>query len=243
MENTHVMEGYSDQEKGAYLGAVASIATADRSASEEEMQYIVALCDAADISEQQKEAVIRAASELSGDELKKCLDILKNSELKYPLVTDIIAFAKADNHYAEEEQQKVKEISQYLGVDQNQFSLLNEFTDKAAAKNVPAEEKASPSFLSSLGLNDKLKNAGINSNSLMKGLLGIAGPIILGSILSGAMRRRGRGTGMFGSNGMSGGMGGLMGSGGLGSIIGMLSGGRGFRNSGGLLGRILGRRF
>ena len=98
MENTHVLEGYSDQEKGAYLGAVASIATADRSASEEEMQYIVALCDAADISEQQKEAVIRAASELSGDELKKCLDILKNSELKYSLVTDIIAFAKADNN-------------------------------------------------------------------------------------------------------------------------------------------------
>jgi uncharacterized tellurite resistance protein B-like protein len=237
MENTHVLEGYSDQEKGAYLGAVASIATADRAASEEEMQYIAALCDAADISEQQKDAVIRAASELSGDELKKCLDILKNSELKYSLVTDVIAFAKADNHYADEEQQKVKEMSQYLGVDQNQFSLLNEFTDKAAAKDVPAEEKASPSFLSSLGLNDKLKNAGINSGGLMKGLLGMAGPIILGSLLSGALRRRGRGAGMLGN------MGGLMGGAGLGSIIGMLSGGRGFGNSGGLLGRILGRRF
>jgi uncharacterized tellurite resistance protein B-like protein len=237
MENTHVLEGYSDQEKGAYLGAVASIATADRTASDEEMQYIAALCDAADISEQQKEAVIRAASELSGDELKKCLDILKNSELKYSLVTDVIAFAKADKHYADEEQQKVKEMSQYLGVDQNQFSLLNEFTDKAAAKDVPAEEKASPSFLSSLGLNDKLKNAGINTSGLMKGLLGMAGPIILGSLLSGALRRRGRGTGMLGN------MGGRMGGGGLGSIIGMLSGGRGFGNSGGLLGRILGRRF
>src|SRR5690348_2151648 len=123
MENTHVMEGYSDQEKGAYLGAVASIATADREASEEELQYIAALCDAADISEQQKEAVIRAANELSGDELKKCLDILKNSDLKYSLVTDIIAFAKADNNYAAEEQQRVQEVSQYLGVDQNQFSL------------------------------------------------------------------------------------------------------------------------
>jgi uncharacterized tellurite resistance protein B-like protein len=246
MENTHVLEGYSDQEKGAYLGAVASIATADRQASEEEMQHIAALCDAADISEPQKEAVIRAASELSGDELKKCLDILKNSDLKYPLVTDIIAFAKADNNYAAEEEQRVKEISQYLEVDQNQFSLLNEFTEKAAAKDVPAEEKAKPSFLSSLGINEKLKNAGINPNSLMKGLLGIAGPILLGSLLSGAMRRRGRaGAGMFGGGGggMLGGMGGLLGGAGIGSLIGMLSGGRGFRNSGGLLGRILGRRF
>jgi uncharacterized tellurite resistance protein B-like protein len=235
MENTHVLEGYSDQEKGAYLGAVASIATADRQASEEEMQYIAALCNAADISETQKEAVMRAANELSGEELKKCLDILKNSDLKYSLVTDIIAFAKADNNYAAEEQKRVEEISQYLEVNQHQFSLLNEFTEKAAAKDVPAEEKVKPSFLSSLGLNDKLKNAGINSNSLMKGLLAIGGPILLGSILSGAMRRRG--TGMFGN------MGGLMGGAGLGSIIGMLSGGRGFRNTGGLLGRIFGNRF
>ena len=239
MENTHVLEGYSDQEKGAYLGAVASIATADRHASEEELQYITALCDAADISETQKEAVIRAANELSGDELTKCLDILKSSDLKYSLVTDIIAFAKADNNYSGEEQKRVEEISQYLGVNQNQFSLLNEFTDKAAVQNVPAEEKAKPSFLSSLGLNDKLKSAGINSSSLMKGLLAIGGPLVLGSILSGAMRRRGR----MGTGGMFGNLGGLMGGAGLGSIIGMLSGGRGFRNTGGLLGRIFGNRF
>lgn len=237
MENTHVLEGYSDQEKGAYLGAVASIATADRQASEEEMQYIAALCDAADISETQKEAVMRAANELSGEELKKCLDILKNSDLKYSLVTDIIAFAKADKNYAAEEEKQVEEISQYLEVNQDQFSLLNEFTEKAAVKDVPAEEKAKPSFLSSLGLSDKLKNAGINSSSLMKGLFAIGGPILLGRILSGAMSRRGRGTGMLGN------MGGLMSGAGLGSIIGMLSGGRGFGNTGGLLGRIFGNRF
>jgi len=239
METTTVLEGYSDQEKGAYLGAMASIATADRQASEEEMQYISALCDAANISESQKEAVIRASNEIEGEELKKCLDVLKNSELKYSLVTDLIAFAKADNNYGAEEQQRVKEISQYLGVDQNQFSLLSEFTEKASTQDVPVEEKAKPSFLSSLGLSEKMKNAGINANSLFKGLLGIAGPLVLGRILSGAMRRRGANTGgMFGSMGSMFGNPGLMRGGGLGSLIGMLSGGRGFRNTGGLLGRI-----
>ena len=238
METTNILEGYSDQEKGAYLGAMASIATADRQASEDELQYIGALCDAADISETQKSAVIRAASELSGEELKKCLDILKGSELKYSLVTDLIAFAKSDNNYGEAEQQRVKEISDYLGVDQNQFSLLNEFTDKAATKEVPVEEKTKPSFLSSLGLSEKMRNAGINSNGLLKGLLGFAGPMILGSIVSGALRRRGRSnSGMFGN------MGRLVGGAGLGSLIGMLSGGRGFRNTGGLFGRMLGNRF
>ena len=246
METNTVLEGYSDQEKGAYLGAVASIATADRQASPEELQYISALCDAADISGSQKEAVLRAATELSGEELNRCLDILKNSDLKYSLVTDIIAFAKSDNNYSEQEQQRVKEISQYLGVDQKQFSLLDEFTDKAAIRDVPAEEKTKPSFLSSLGLSDKMQNAGINSNSLMKGLLGIAGPLVLGSMLSGALRRKGYpNAGMFGNTGGSffGNRGGMIPGGGFGSLIGMLSGGRRFGNTGGLFGKILGGPF
>src|SRR5688500_3473770 len=244
METNTVLEGYSDQEKGAYLGAMASIATADRQAYDEEMEYIGALCDAADISEHQKEAVLKDANELTVYELKRCLDILKGSDLKYSLVTDLIAFAKADNNYGEAEQQRVKEISAYLDVDQNQFSLLNEFTEKAATQDVPVEEKAKPSFLSSLGLSEKMKKAGINVNSLMKGLLGIAGPLVLGSILTGAMRRRGRsGSGMFGNLGGMFGNSGLLRGAGLGSLIGMLSGGRGFRNTGGLLGRILPNRF
>ncbi|MEP6844986.1 MAG: TerB family tellurite resistance protein [Panacibacter sp.] len=243
-ESTTVLEGYSDEEKGAYLGAIASIATADRQASPEEIQYITGLCDAADISDTQKKAVITAATELTGDELNKCLDVLKVSNLKYSLVTDIIAFAKSDSSYSEVEQQSVQNISQYLGVDQKQFSLLDEFTTKAANSNVPAEEKAKPSFLSSLGLSDKLQNAGINSNSLLKGLLGIAGPVVLGSILSGALGRRGnRNAGMFGNTGSGMLGGGMMGSGGLGSLIGMLSSGRRFGNSGGFLQRVLGGRF
>ncbi len=243
-ESTTVLEGYSDQEKGAYLGAIASIATADRHASPEEIEYITALCDAAAVSDTQKQAVITAATELTGEELNKCLDILKISHLKYSLVTDIIAFAKADGNYNEEEQQRVQQISEYLQVDKKQFSLLNEFTNKVSKSNVPAEEKVKPSFLSSLGLSDKLQGAGINSNGLLKGLLGIAGPVVLGSILSGALSRRGRNTGMFGNiTGGSGMFGGGMMGGGVGSLIGMLSGGRRFGNSGGLLGRVLGGRF
>ena len=159
------------------------------------------------------------------------------------MVTDIIAFAKSDNSYSAQEQQRVKEISQYLGVDPKQFSLLDEFTDKAATHNVPPEEKTKPSFLSSLGLSDKMQKSGINSNSLMKGLLGIAGPLVLGSMLSGALGRRGHpNAGMFGNmgGGFFGNSGGIMPGGGFGSLIGRLSGGRSFGNTGSLFGRILG---
>jgi uncharacterized tellurite resistance protein B-like protein len=228
-ENKKLLEGYSDKEKGAYLGAIASIATADREASQEELEYLTALCDAAGLSEPQKNSVLRAATELSGKELTECLNILEKSELKYSLVADLMAFAKADNNYSDEEQEDISEIAEYLGVNQHQFSLLDEFANKAAGKEVPAEEEAQPGFLSSLGLKDKLSNAGISGRTLLSGLIGIAGPMILGRMLSG----RGRtvpgqsGGGMFG--------------GGWGSVIGMLNGGRGMGSLGGLFGRTLGR--
>lgn len=238
MENREtILEGHSDLEKGAYLGAIASIATADRSASEEEITHIEELCDAAGLSSEQKDLVIQAATELSGEELNRCLDILKSSDLKYSLITDLIAFAKTDDTYSGEEEQNVQKIAQYLGVNQKQFSLLDQFAEKAVTTDASPEEVTKPSFLSSLGLQDKMQSAGINTGGLLKGLLGFAGPMILGGLLSGAMNRRGGGGFM-----QSGGGGGLMpgGGGGLGSVIGMLNGGRGFGNAGGLLGKILG---
>ena len=255
MENNQpILANHSDEEKGAYLGAIASIATADRQASDEERENLAALCDAAQITSQQKEAVLRAATNITDDELMKCLDILKNSDLKYSLVTDMIAFAKSDSDYSEAEQQQVQKVAQYLGVNQQQFSLLDQFTNKAASAQVTPEEAKKPGFLASLGLDDKMKSAGINGGGLLSGLLSIAAPMLLTGMItnslgrgSGGMfgRRRGGG-GMFGGGGGLGGVlggniggGGLFGGGGMGSVISMFNGGRGYGNAGGMLGRIL----
>jgi uncharacterized tellurite resistance protein B-like protein len=242
-----LLEGSSDIEKGAYIGAIASLATADRQASAEEMEYLSALCEAAQLSQEQTEAVTKAANEMTAEDLTRCLDILKASDLKYSLITDMIAFAKSDSSYSEEEQQNVQKMAQYLGVDQKQYSLLDNFAEKATAAKATPEQMSSPDFLSSLGLKDKLQSAGINGGSLLKGLIGIAGPLILARMMSGGMNRN-RGGGMFGGGGgmfgSGGGMlgGGMLGGGGLGSIIGMLSGGRGMGGLGGILGGLLGGR-
>lgn len=242
MQNSEtILQGESDLEKGAYLGAIASIATADRQASPEEIEYIAALCDSASLSPEQKEVVIQYATETSGDDLTRCLDVLKTSNLKFSLLADLMAFAKADNDYSEAEQQSIKKIAQYLQIDQQQVSLLDHFADQATTSASTPEQVSSPDFLSSLGIKDKLQSAGINGNGLLKGLLGIAGPMILAKMVTGGLNRNRRSSGMFGGgSGMLGGGG--FSRGGLGSIIGMLSGGRGMRSSGGLLSRILGGR-
>ena len=273
MEQTPtILEGYSDMEKGAYLGAIASIATADRSATEEELEYIEALCMSANLSESQEAVVKRAATEMTEEDLEKCLDVLKGSDLRFSLVSDLIAFSEADQNYTAEEKQNVEKIAAHLGVNKQQFSVLDEFTKKAVDE-VPAhaEELQSGSttpsnFLGGLGLGDKLKGAGINTNALLKGGLAVLGPIILAQMFRGGRRRSG---GMFGGGGgggllgglLGGGLGGMLGGsgGGLGGMLGssggglgrsmgrgggglfdILGGGRGFGSAGGLLGKVLG---
>jgi uncharacterized tellurite resistance protein B-like protein len=270
-QNITILEGYSDREKGAYLGALASIATADRQATEEELEYIEALADAAQISDEQKQLIMGAAStEINDDDLIRCLDVLKSSDLRFSLVSDAIAFAETDENYSEEEQQNVKRIAEYLGVNQQQVSLLDQFT-KQAVKEVPAQankitnnERSPESFLDSLGFGDKLKNAGINTNGLLKGALAIIGPLVLMKMMRGRSMNRNAGLGgMFGSPGSGGGgglgdmlggggmmgggglLGGLLGGGGGGLLGGLLGGGgssRGFGGARGLLGRIFGRQ-
>lgn len=251
-QSEKLLKDYSDVEKGAYLGAIASIATADHSATEEEVEALRELCASADLSPEQEESVVMAAQNLTGDDLKNSLDVIKQSDLRFSLVTDLISFAESDQSYSAEEKSHVEKIAQYLNINQNQFSALNQFVQKTSNSNIDAEEVAKPGFLSSLGLDNTFKSAGLNMGSLTKGLLSIAGPMILARLLSGGMGRN--------RGGMGGGLGGLLGgglnpfggnqgfggrssSGGLGSLISALSGGRGFRSSGGLLSKILGRGF
>lgn len=261
MENSqHLLQGASDMEKGAYLGSIASIATADRQASPEEVEYLSSLADQAGLSADQKDAVINAANDISGDDVLRCLDVIKTSDLKLSLITDVIAFAKADENYSEQEQKSVQKMADYLGVNQQQFSLLDHFTDKVkdtvsgntATPVASAEEGGSTDLLSSLGLKDKFKSAGINGSSLLKGILGMAAPMILTGMITGGLNRNrgggmfGGGGGMFGNSGggMFGGGGGMFGGGGLGSVFSMFTGGgRGFGSSGGLLSRVLGGIF
>lgn len=239
MNQSTMLEGFTDLEKGAYLCAIASMATADRVASEEELEYLDALSDAANLSEDQRSLIRHAATTtLSDADLSKCLDILKTSELRFSLVSDVIAFAQADKDFSEEEKAKLKQMAEYLGVNEEQYSVLDEFTRKAVDEAPEHEEQlasgegSTNNFLNNLGLGDKLKKAGINTNSLLKGALGILGPIFLARMFT----RRGQGGGIGGMFGGGRGLGGLLSGGGL--LGGLLGGGRGFVGLGGMLGRL-----
>jgi hypothetical protein len=180
--------------------------------------------------------------DMTGEDLKKCLDELKTSELKYSLVTDLIALAKADESYSDEEKTNIEKISQYLGLDNKQVSLLDEFVSKAATKDVEPEQMSRPGFIESLGLKKNFSDAGMNIGGMGRGLMGILGPMVLGGLAAKALG----GNRGFGGRSMGGGMlggmlgGGMMGGmGGLGSLISGINRSRNNRSLGGMLGRVI----
>ncbi len=246
--NEQLLAGYSTREKGAYLGAIASIATADRQATDEELEFLQAMAESAELTEDQEQAVLQAANDPANGQLQESLDILKGSELRYSLITDLIAFAKSDGKYTAEEQNMVQEMASYLNIDATQYSTINQFVDQAGQAQQQGQDVTSQNFMQSSGFGDKFRQSGINGSSLMKGMIGIMAPLLLSRMIGGR-RRRG---GMMGGGGLGGMvMGGLLssvlgggmrnrGMGGMGGMFDVLSGGRGYRGMGGLLGGLLG---
>lgn len=266
-ETTILLKDYSVEEKGAYLGALATMASADGHVSDEEIQFLQLMSEAAELPENLHAEIASIAKNPSQISLQRCLDVLKGSQLRFSFLTDIISFAKADGQYTQEEQKRIAEVGDYLGIDQKQFSILDQFVDKANDAQKQGEDPTSQSFLNKSGFGDMFKSSGI-SPAMVTGILGVVAPMVIGSMMS---RRRGYGYGsgmgmMGGGMGMGGGLGGLLGGmlgggmmggglfgggrrGGLGSMASILGGlggrpgygsGMGSGGLGGLLGGILG---
>ncbi|WP_266365104.1 tellurite resistance TerB family protein [Tellurirhabdus rosea] len=253
-QSTTLLKDYSIEERSAYLAALATMANADGNVSDEEIEFLNLLAEAAELPENLQQEVVQVARNPSQISLQRCLDTLKPSQLRFSFITDIISFAKADGQYTPEEEQQIHKMADYLGVDQQQFSILDRFVDKADEARQQGQDPTSPQFLNQSGFGSMFQKAGISPN-MVKGMLGVLAPIVISSMLSRGKRRH-HGGGMLGGllGGLMGG-GSMMGGGhrrggGLGSLISILGGlsGRprygGMRSGGlgGLLGSILGGR-
>lgn len=227
---TSILDGRSDLEKCAYLAAIASIATADRVATQDEQDRLMSLINAANLSDRGRQYVQSAAADVSGTELNKSLAVLRESDLKYALVADLMAFAKADDDYNEQEQHSVQRIAEYLGVDHAQFAALDQFAEGATISDVPPERYSDPALFTSSEIGNKLRGAGINGSGLVKGIIALAAPLLLSKMFGGPRTSGNMGSPLRNEPGAHGG---------FGSLIGMLSGGRGAGNFGSLLGRAL----
>ena len=222
--NTQLLQNYSESEKTAYLSSIASLATADRQASPAEGQFLQALCQQAGLSADSTQQVSTAAQDPSNETIQQHLDVLKSSDLRYSLITDLISFSRADGAYSNDEEAMVDKISQYLGINQQQQQTLETVVDEAAEVAHNPQDPAKEGFFGSIG--DKLSSVGIPKGALMAGLLGVVAPMVLSKVMGG---------GSSNANDSSGGLGGLLG-GGMGGLL----GGAAQSGMGGMLGGLLG---
>ena len=242
-----LLSNYTEQEKTAYITALAALATSDREASDEELENLREVANSVGLSADHEETIMKAAQDTSGHELIRSLDVLKDSDLRYGLITDLIAMAKADESYTQEEKGNIEKVSRYLNVNDSQFSILDQFVNKAANEERTPEEYRRPDFLRATGMQDKFSNAGFSMGSIGKSIFGFLGPIILSGLA--ARTLRGRNSGSISNQG--GGLGGMLGSilagsgsqsgmsGGLGGLLTGLARSRSNGSMGGLLGRLL----
>ncbi len=224
MNDSQLLQNYSDQEKASYLSVIASLASADREASAPEMEFLQQLSQQAGLSGGATQQVLSAAKDANNQSVKANLDALRNSDLRFSLVTDLISFARADGAYSNTEEEMVNKISSYLGISQQQQHTLEQVVDQAAHVPHDASDPAKQSFLGGIG--DKLESAGIPKNALMAGLLGIVAPMVISKVMGGGNRNQGMGGG--GGGLMGGSMGGLLGGAaqsGMGGLLGGLLGG------------------
>jgi len=224
------LKDYAENEKTAFIGTLASLAIADNVATVEEVELITTLTAEAGITGINKDKIINAAKGFSDDNFNSWLDTLKNSELRFSLVVELISFARSDGQYNEQEKRKIEEISTRLGINGGQFSLLDDFVNKSQENANQSGEPEKKNFLESSGLENIMEKAGISKSGLTKGLIAIAAPLLLAKLFG---SRKGS---LTGGKGM---MGNMLGAAGLTTLLGMLSGGRGFSNTGGLLFQLL----
>ena len=228
--DTQILQNYSEAEKTAYLSAIASLATADRQASGAESQFLQALAQQAGLSGGATQQVLAAAQDANNQSIQQYLDVLKNSDLRFSLVTDLISFARADGSYANDEEAMIGKMSQYLGINQEQKQALETVVDQAATVAHDPQDPAKEGFLSGIG--DKLSSVGIPKGALMAGLLGVVAPMVISRVMGGGGQNQNAnsnsGGGLLGSVLGGGTMGGLLGGAaqsGLGGLLGGLLGG------------------
>lgn len=230
---TQLLQNYSEAEKTAYLSAIAALATADRQASAPEAEFLQHLGQQAGLPDEAIRQVLVAADDASNQRVQQNLDMLKGSDLRFSLITDLISFARADGAYSNDEEAMIAKMAQYLGVNPEQKQTLESVVDQAAQVQHSPQDPAKQGFLDKIG--DKLGSVGIPKGALMTGLLGVVAPMVISKVLGGGSNSSYSGQSQSGS--LGGLLGGAMGSLGGGSSLGGMLGGL---LGGGMLGGLLG---
>ncbi|MGF1534466.1 MAG: hypothetical protein ACFCUI_12240 [Bernardetiaceae bacterium] len=228
---------YDQPLRTAYLSVLAGIATADHQNTPEEVAFIEQMAAAAELSDNGWKMVQTALSNPSN--IRPQLEQLKDSDLKFSLLTDVLNLCYADGSMDEKEAAQVAQITDVLAISQAQFQTIMQYVQKA--NQVAEQQETNPAmlgltgggnigdFLGQSGLLGMFQQNNIPTQNFQSGstigtmLTGMAASFLQNKLTGGAAQQ---------TAASGGGLGGM-----LGAVMGGLSGG-GNAQAGGLGGAL-----
>jgi len=128
-EGKHPLIDYPEDGKIAYLSIVASMAAADNEVADEEISALRELCKSVEISSKGLGLIMATAEDPSGAPIEEYLKQLSASELRFSLMTDIIAMAFADEKVTFEEEEEIGEIAKLLKIKPEQIGAIRKYVE------------------------------------------------------------------------------------------------------------------
>lgn len=224
----HAFLSESEEVRTSYLIILGAISTADRENTPEEIAFMEQMATVAGLSEEAQKKVAQSLVDSKSVNLNEHLSHLKDNELKYSLVSDLLNLSYQDGELEPEEVKAIKQVNSILDINEEQYEALKQFVQKANKEaeakqgNAEIDEEGQPqetqmNFLSSSGLENVFKKTGIPTKNFMSGstigsMLTSAAFVLIKNYMSGAKQGTGQG-----QTNTGGGM--------VGSILGSLMGG------------------
>ncbi len=175
----NLLINYPQPLRVSYLTVLASVASANHDNSEEEIIFMQQICALSEVGEAGIREVEAAMKQADQARLKTHLTALKESDLKFSLMADMINLAYADGNIDAQETAQIKKLNTLLGLTDDQFSTISKYVEEANHE-VEAQE-GNPAmlglagggnplnFLAKSGLADMFKKSNIPTNNFESG--------------------------------------------------------------------------
>ncbi len=166
MEENNPLLNYTEEQRAAYLTVLSSLSLADGEVDDEEAQLVEQMCKDSQLSFKPKMQVLNALYTPDDTDVEASLDTLKETDLKFSLVADILKLVQADGEFTPDEVKEVAMLKSSLLLSDAQYDAVNKYVEMASSLT---SEGITSDFLEKSGLDKKFAELGIPADTFSAG--------------------------------------------------------------------------
>jgi uncharacterized tellurite resistance protein B-like protein len=110
-----------------YLTVLAAVVGVDASVSGKELGVLAQFCDDLGLDPEEKQSIIQFARAVDPAAVIAACERLKESELRFTVVSDLLFIAYTDDRYAPSEREVIEGIARMMGVSWRQLEAMEQY--------------------------------------------------------------------------------------------------------------------